>query len=86
MIEHFNGRRLLTLCAPYATHLQVRRLLRDYYQLSGQSSGLAQNYIPWNSKSSSAVEVPCLTGRLARKRNRRPIFGGGGFGGGGGVF
>lgn len=85
-IDIVNGRKLMTLSAPYPDHLKVRRLLSGFFTLSGSHHGLAVNFTDWQSRNSTAIEVPGATTNKYSRRRRNRNLGGGGFGGGGGVF
>ena len=87
LVDSINGRKLMTLSAPYPTHLKVRQLLNGFHKLSGSHHGLAANLPTWRSKNSTVIQLPndSTGGDFTRNRRRRSI-GGGGLGGGGGVF
>ncbi len=91
-----NDRKVLTLAAPYQTHVQVRSLLRELYRLTGGTRhsgyGLA-NATP--GMGSRVITLPTALDSYSRRQNQGRGMAGrrrgrgvgvGGFGGGGGVF
>ena len=88
LFENVNGHQLMTLSAPFRTHLKIRRMLSVYRRMSGVGHKFAWQDSKWKSANSRIVELPRSLDIQPRAMNmqRSRSRGAGGLGGGGGVF